>query len=265
MQGDDPAANVRAAIEAMGGMNRFVKRGDTVVVKPNIGWDRAPEMAANTNPAVVRELVALALAAGAAKVKVFDNTCNNPRSCYQRSGIEAAAREAGATVLPFDEKRCKNMAIPNGGFVKEWPVFVDAVECDCYINVPIAKVHGASRLTLGMKNAMGIIGGRRGQWHQQIHTVLADFLGVVKPQLTVVDAWRILTANGPSGGNPADVKTMKTVVASPDPVAADTRAAALFGLTPGDLGFIQRAEKLGFGTTNLGKLRVVDTISAKVA
>ncbi|MCX7717506.1 MAG: DUF362 domain-containing protein [Candidatus Sumerlaeaceae bacterium] len=258
IRGDDPAANVRAAIEAIGGMKRFVKKGDVVVVKPNIGWDRTPEQAANTNPQVVGELVALAFAAGASKVKVFDNTCNNPRACYTRSGIEKAAVDAGATVLPFDGKRCKNVPIPDGEFIKEWPVFVDALECDAYINVPVAKVHGLSKLTLGLKNAMGIIGGNRGQWHQNIDVILADFLAVVKPKLTVIDAYRILTANGPSGGNLADVRLMKTCIATADPVAADARAAALFGKTIDELGFIGRAARKGFGTADLSKIRVVE-------
>jgi len=258
IKGDDPAANVRAAIEAIGGMKQFVKKGDVVVVKPNIGWDRTPEQAANTNPQVVGELVALAFAAGASKVKVFDNTCNNPRACYMRSGIEKAAVDAGATVLPFDAKRCRNVSIPGGEFLKEWPVFVDALECDAYINVPVAKVHGLSKLTLGLKNVMGVIGGNRGQWHQNINVILADFLAVLKPKLTVIDAYRMLMANGPSGGNVADVRLAKTCIATADPVAADARAAALFDMSVESLGFITRAARKGFGTADLSRLKVVE-------
>ena len=257
--GSDPAANVRAAIEALGGMGRFVGKGNVVVVKPNMAWDRTPEQAANTNPAVVAALVKMALEAGAKQVKVFDNPCANQRSVYARSGIEKAATDAGATVFPFDPKRVRMMPIPGGEFLKEWPVSVDALDCDCYINVPIAKHHGLSRLTLGMKNAMGIVGGNRGQWHQNINVILSDFLGVVKPKLTVIDAWRILTANGPSGGDLKDVKEPKTVVASVDPVAADAWCAAkLFGFKAEDFGFITRAAKLGHGTTDFSKLKIVE-------
>jgi uncharacterized protein (DUF362 family) len=258
IKGDDPAANVRAAIEAIGGMKQFVKKGDVVVVKPNIGWDRTPEQAANTNPQVVGELVALAFAAGASKVKVFDNTCNNPRACYMRSGIEKAAVDAGATVLPFDAKRCRTVPILGGEFLKEWPVFVDALECDAYINVPVAKVHGLSKLTLGLKNVMGVIGGNRGLWHQNINVILADFLAVLKPKLTVIDAYRMLMANGPSGGNVADVRLAKTCIATADPVAADARAAALFDVSVESLGFITRAARKGFGTADLSRIKVVE-------
>ncbi len=259
-KGDDPALNCRKAVDALGSMKRFVKKGDVVVVKPNIGWDRTPEMAANTNPAVVAALIAMALDAGAAKVKVFDRTCNNPKSCYVRSGIQGAAEKAGALVLPFEAARCRKVKVPNGEFLKEWPVYPDALECDCFINVPVAKVHGSSRVSLGMKNMMGVIGGNRGEWHQSIHAALAEFVGVIKSQLTVIDAYRIMVKNGPTGGLPADLQMPKTCIASADPVAADARGALLFDIQPKDLDFIVRAAKMGYGEMELSKVRVKEVV-----
>lgn len=260
IKGEAPAAICRQAVEALGGMKRFVKPGNVVVVKPNIGWDRTPELAANTNPEVVAELVKMALEAGAKTVKVFDNTCNNARSCYMRSGIQAAAEAAGAQVYHFDERRCKTVPVPNGEFLKEWPVFVDAIEADVFINCPIAKTHGLSGVTLGMKNLMGVIGGNRGHWHRQIHNSLPEFLGVLKPHLTVIDAWRIMHRGGPTGGSPEDVTLKQMVIASADPVAADARACALFGRKPEEMEFIRNAFARGFGQMDLSKLQVLERV-----
>lgn len=260
MKAGDPAAACRSAVEALGGMKRFVKKGDVVVVKPNIGWDAPPEFAANTNPLVVRELVSLAFAAGAAKVKVFDHTCNNPRSSYVHSGIEPAAAEAGATVIHFEESRCRKLTVPNGQFIKEWPVFIDAVENDCLINVPVAKVHGLCRVSLGMKNLMGVIGGNRGQWHKNINQALAEFLGALKPRLTIIDAFRLLAANGPTGGSVEHVRTPQICIASTDIVAADSRAAALFGFKPEDLGFVVKAASMDYGQMDTSKLRTTTNL-----
>jgi uncharacterized protein (DUF362 family) len=260
LRGDDPAETCRKTIEALGGMKRFVKKGDVVVVKPNMGWDRPPEMAANTNPHVVAALVAMALDAGAAKVKVFDNPCSNPRSAYMHSGIQPAAEEAGAEVIPFDTKRCRTVPIPGGEFLTEWPVFPEAMEADCFINVPVAKVHGASRLTLGMKNLMGIVGGNRGHWHRNIHTALVDILAVVKPHLTVIDAHRIMVSNGPTGGSLDYVRMPKLCIASADPVAADARAAALFDLKPADLGFVVKAADRGHGRMDLAQIATLENL-----
>lgn len=256
IKGESPSAICREAVNALGGMKKFVKKGDVVVVKPNIGWDRTPELAANTNPEVVAELVKMALEAGASKVKVFDHTCNNWRACYTRSGIEEAAKQAGAAVFPFDEKRCRNVAVPGGEFIQSWPVFVDALECDVFINCPVAKVHGISKVTLGMKNMMGVIGGNRGHWHKDIHVVLADFLAVIKPHLTVIDGWRVMMQHGPTGGSPDYVRLAKTCIASADPVAADAAAAALFDLKPESLAFLRNAAGRGYGQMDLSKLAV---------
>ncbi len=252
----DPASATRKAVEVLGGMSSFVSKGDIVIVKPNIGWDRTPEHAANTNPVVVSTLVRLAYDAGAKKVKVFDNTCNAARRCYARSGIEEAARGAGADVFFVDDRKFKKVDLA-GEVLGEWPVYEDALEADKIINVPIAKQHTLARITLSMKNLMGLIGGSRNLLHQKLDTNIVDLAGFFKPTLVVLDAVRILTANGPQGGNLNDVVGKNTVAASRDQVAIDTFGATLFGLTANDLPHISDAHARGLGEMDLGTLNVV--------
>jgi len=253
--GEDPQKNVRKAIELLGGIKRFISRGDIVVVKPNIGWDRLPRQAANTNPDVVAALVAMALEAGAKEVKVFDNSINNARSTYARSGIADAARQAGATVKFPDPRFFKNMNI-KGESLKRWPVYAEAVECDCLINVPIAKQHSMARLTMALKNHMGIIGGERGDWHPQLNVYLPEFAAFAKPKLTVLDAYRILVRHGPTGGSSRDVEMPRKCIAGVDQVAVDAFGATLFGLKPTDLGYLVKAKEMGIGKVDLEQLTV---------
>jgi uncharacterized protein (DUF362 family) len=243
----DPAIATRAAVNTLGGMKLFVKKGDTVVVKPNIGWDRAPELAANTHPAVVETLVRMSFESGAKYVKVFDYTCNNARRTYENSGIAAAARRAGAQVFFIDDWKFFPGKFPAGALMADWPIYRDAVACDCFINVPVAKHHRLTEVTLSIKNLMGICGAGRGDMHQNIAPKLADVLEFIKPELTVIDASRILLRNGPTGGSLADVKKLDTVIASADPVLADAYAATWFGHKPTDIGYIleSAARKLG--------------------
>jgi uncharacterized protein (DUF362 family) len=254
--GDDPAAITESAVRAVGGMSKFVSKGDVVVVKPNMGWDRTPEQAANTNPIVMATLVTMAYSAGAKKVKVFDNTCNTERRCYERSGIADAAREAGADVFFVEERRYKKVDL-RGEMLKEWPVSRDALEADKIINVPIAKHHSLAKLTLSMKNFMGLIGGRRNLLHQKIDVNIVDLTAFFKPTLTVLDGYRILTANGPQGGNLKDVESPHIVAASTDPVAIDSFGATLFGMTGSDLGFVREAYERGLGEMDLAKVNIL--------
>lgn len=247
---------VRAAVNGLGGMGRFIAKGDVVVVKPNIGWDRTPEQAANTHPLVVGTLVRLCFEAGARTVKVFDRPCNDPRRCYVQSGIEAAAKAAGAEVSHIDDRRFREVPIPGGIAIKSWPLYLDALEAHKLINVPVAKHHGLSKVTLGMKNWMGIMGGNRGQIHQKLNDALVDLAMVVKPVLTVIDATRILTAHGPQGGSLADVKKLDLVAAGTDPVAMDAWGATLFGLTGADLPYVVKGAERGLGVMDLGRLRI---------
>jgi uncharacterized protein (DUF362 family) len=253
--GSVPSRTTAAAIQTLGGMRRFVKSGDIVVVKPNIGWDRTPEQAADTSPELVATLVTLCLEAGAKQVKVFDRPVNDFRRCYARSGIAEAARRAGAEVSYMDSSKFKEIKI-SGKALKSWPIYAEVMEADKLINVPIAKHHGLCRLTLGLKNWMGVIGGRRSLLHQQIDLALADLAMVLKPNLIVLDAMRILVANGPQGGSPQDVRAANTVVAGVDQVAVDSYGATLFGLKGSDLGYLREAQERGLGQLDYRRLKV---------
>ena len=253
VQGLSPEKITKAAIDAIGGITRFISVGDIVVVKPNIGWDRRPEQAANTNPEVVSAVVKLCYDAGAKKVKVFDRPVSDPRRCYKQSGIADAASAAGAEVSFIDDRKFKKVKI-DGLVLKEWPLYTEILEADKIINVPIAKTHGLANLTLGMKNWMGIMGGWRGRIHQSLDESLVDISHVIKPTLIVLDAVRILTANGPQGGSLDDVKTLNTVIVGTDQVAIDAYGATLFGLTGNDLGYVRIGHRSGLGTMDLSRL-----------
>lgn len=256
-EGTDYAAITRKVIAALGGMRVFVKPGNTVVVKPNMGWDRKPEYAANTHPLVVRTIVEECLASGARKVKVFDNTCNDARRSYENCGIPAALKNMkNVDVRLVENDRFKNTAL-NGRFLKEWPLYDDAVKADVLINVPIAKNHGLTGLTLGLKNMMGIMGDNRGYIHRSIEDALSDVNSVVKSHLVIIDATRILMNHGPQGGSLKDVKVLNRVIASRDIVAADAYATTLFGMKPQDISTTVTAYKRGLGEMNLNKIKVI--------
>ena len=256
-EGADHARTTRNALAALGGMGRFVKQGATVVVKPNMGWDRSAEYGANTNPVVVKTIVEECLRAGAKKVKVFDRTCNDERRCYVNSGIEPALKGMkNVEVKHLENERYRKVAI-NGAVLKEWELYGEALSADVYINLPVAKHHGLSRLTLGLKNVMGIMGGNRGSIHKQLDGALADINAAFKPHLTVIDATRILTAHGPQGGDLRDVKVLNKVIASTDVVAADAFATTLFGLKPEDIPVTVAAHRRGLGEMDLKKVRIV--------
>lgn len=254
-QGPNPSRITRAAVDGLGGMGRFVSRGDIVVVKPNIGWDRTPEYAATTNPEVVASLVAMCYEAGAKQVKVFDHPVNDAQRCYRQSGIAAAAAAVGG-VMTFPESRKFREMTLKGQVLKTWPLYTEVCEADKIINVPIAKTHGLSTLTLGMKNWMGVMGGWRGRIHQRIEESLVDVSRYLSPALVVLDAVRILTASGPQGGDLADVKRMNTVIAGRDQVAVDAYGATLFGMRGADIGSVRAGHAAGLGTMDLARVRI---------
>jgi uncharacterized protein (DUF362 family) len=251
-----PASMARKAMGLLGGMKEFVSKGDIVVVKPNIGWDRNPEQAANTSPEVVAEVVKMCLECGAKKVKVFDRSCNTASRCYENSGIKKAAEEAGAEVSYEVDAGFSKMRFPQGEALKEWYMYKPAIEADVLINVPIAKHHGLSKLTLGMKNLMGIMGGDRGRIHWKINDNLADVANFVRPKLTILDAYRILVNNGPQGGNLKDVREIKTVIAGKNIATVDAYGTTLFDMKPADLGCVVKANKFGLGEIDLDKVNI---------
>jgi uncharacterized protein (DUF362 family) len=254
VRGPDAAANVRRAVLAMGGMGRYVKRGERVVIKPNIGWNRLPEQAANTNPDVVAEVVRLVAAAGASKIWVTDVSVNTPEQCFARSGIEKAAKAVGAIVVRPDAPAFREVDV-QGKLLRTADILFPFVDADRVINVPVVKQHGLSGATMAMKNWYGMLGGQRVKLHQDIHLSIVDLASMIKPTLTIMDATRILLANGPTGGSLADVKQMDTIAVSSDEVALDAFGAGLLGLSPTSLGFIVEGMKAGLGTPEWRNLK----------
>jgi uncharacterized protein (DUF362 family) len=255
LHGSDPKRLVREGLRRLGGIGRFVSRGDRVLVKPNMSWDRTPEQAANTHPQVVAAVVEAVLEAGAREAIVLDHTCNDPRRSYRRSGIAEAARAAGAKVRQVDPERFVRVDL-GGEAVRRWPVVLEALEVDRIVNVPVAKHHSLATLTLSMKNLMGLVGGRRNRLHQKIHQVIPDLQRFFHPVLTVLDATRILVANGPQGGDPSDVRRLDRIVLSADAVAVDAYATRFFDLSPEDLPYVREAARRGLGQGDLRRVRI---------
>lgn len=243
------------AIDAMGGMKRFVSRGDVVVVKPNIGWDRGPIHAANTNPEVVAAVIKLAFNAGAKKVVVADGSCNDPHRCFLRSGIWQMSHALGAEVVLPAEHRFRTTRM-NGEILDEWPIFTTLVEADKVINVPVAKHHNLAKYTAAMKNWYGVLGGRRNRLHQNIDVSIADLATFMRPTLVVVDAMRVLVRNGPQGGNIDDTRVMNTIIATTDQVAADAFGCTLIGQKRENMPYLKMGHDRGLGTMFYENLRM---------
>ncbi len=262
VMGGEPAQMYKRGIEAMGGISRFVKKGQKVVVKPNIGWDKKPELAANTNPELIGAIVKDCFAAGASEVVVFDHTCDEWQSCYKNSGIEDAVKSAGGKIaFAHDEKYYKTVALPKGTRLKEVKIHESIIDCDVWINVPVLKNHGGARMTISMKNYMGIVWDRR-FWHSNdLQQCIADCATYEKmPVLNIVDAYRIMTQNGPKGKSIEDVQNPKALFMSADIVAVDTAAVRFFNqfreMKLEEVGHIGIAERLKIGTTDIDKLKV---------
>ncbi len=244
----------KKVFEAAGGIKRFVSRQDVVAIKPNISWARHPQFAATTHPEVLEAVIELCQEAGAKRVRIVDHTIHDARQCFAMTGAGKAAKKTGADLVYPRSSLMKKMKL-QGNRLQVWPVFTPLVEADKVINLPVAKHHSLSTLTLGMKNWIGGVGGSRWSLHQDIHQSIVDLAQFFKPEVTLIDAIRIMTQNGPSGGS-TDYVTMKnTLILSNDPVAADGRASALFGLKPQNIGYIHLAQKEGLGTYDLSKLK----------
>jgi uncharacterized protein (DUF362 family) len=258
-RGQSPESLVKAAIGALGGIERFVKKGDDVIIKPNICVAyHTYEYAATTNPDVVGALVKLCAGAGARRIRVMDQPFGGTaEQAYEQSGIAKAVREAGGEMEVMSPMKFRKVAIPDGRDIKEWQVYIDALEADVLIDVPIAKHHSLGRLTLGMKNLMGLILDRP-ELHFNLGQRLADLTSLLRPELTVVDAVRILINHGPTGGSLEDVKLMNTVIASHDIVAADAYTTTLFGLTGVDIPAIRAGAEMGLGVMDLKNVKVVE-------
>ncbi|MDR1983613.1 MAG: DUF362 domain-containing protein [Prevotellaceae bacterium] len=262
VMGGEPAQLYAKVIASMGGIGRFVKKGQSVVIKPNIGWNKTPELAADTNPLLISAIIKDCLAAGASEVGVFDHTCDEWRSCYKTSGIEEAVKAAGGKMLfAHEEKYYREVSIPNGKRLKNAKVHEAILDYDVWINVPILKNHGGAKMTISLKNSMGVVWDRR-YWHSNdLQQCIADFATFrKKPALNIVDAYRIMTQNGPQGKGVNDVQLAKAIFMSTDPVAVDTAAVAFFSqykaMTINDASHIKLGEELKVGTTKINELKV---------
>ena len=256
-KGQDPYNITVEAVKAMGGMSGFVKKGSTVLIKPNIAWDRSVEQAANTNPEVVAALIDLSYEAGAKRVNVFDSSCNNGKRSYENSGIEQKAKEHGAKVFFPSSWNVVKAKFAYESPMENWPIYREALECDTFINVPILKHHGLTGLTLSMKNLMGICSGNRGQIHYGIGKRLVDLTDFINPDLTVIDAYRVLLRHGPQGGDLEDVAFKNTVIVGTDPTLADTFACTLMDVDPLSIPYIKEASERGFGSIDLPKADIL--------
>jgi uncharacterized protein (DUF362 family) len=255
IQGEDPRQLLRRAVTELGGIRRFISRGDVVVIKPNVSWDRTPEQAANTNPLVVAEMVRLCVEAGARSVVVTDASINEPHRSFQRSGIGEAARQEGAEVVLPEERKFRRVDL-HGDLLRVWPVLEPFLAADKIINLPVAKHHSLTGVTLGLKSWYGILGGQRQRLHQRIHESLADLGDFMRPTLTVIDGYRVLLRNGPSGGNLEDVALKKTLMAGTDPVALDACAAKTWwNLGVEELLYLQLAAGRGLGNPRFETLK----------
>jgi len=244
-------AAVQRAVELVGGIGRYVGRGDIVSVKPNIAFNSPPQYKATTDPVVVRTVVDLCFRAGASKVYVFDRTVSNPKLSYVTTGIEQAAEQAGAKVLYVDDvnsRLYKQILVRDGVYLKETLVNKYVLESDVFINLPVAKQHSTAGLTMGMKNLMGITGDNRSRWHWDLHEAISDINAAVPSNLTVVDATAIMTQRGPTGGSLSYLEDTDTIIASSGVAQADAEAATLFGKEPHELGYLRLAEQKGLGS-----------------
>jgi uncharacterized protein (DUF362 family) len=260
----EPDAMFKKAMSLMGGMGQFVKKGQTVVIKPNIGFPRKPEVGATTNPLLVRTIIESCYQAGAKRVYVFDNvvmpTSDNSRNCYKISGIEEAARAARGIIIPVDDFSFTEVTIPRAKTLKTADVHRLILDSDVFINVPVLKHHSSAHLSIAMKNLMGIVKNRMTYHLSGLDQCIADFCLYKKPDLNIVDAYRVLMSNGPGGPydeRAANVELKKTLLMSRDIVAVDAAAARIFGKNPEDIGYIKIGHQQKTGNMNLSQLKIV--------
>jgi uncharacterized protein (DUF362 family) len=258
IKGDDPEENVRQALEQFGGMGRFMKAGAKVVLKPNLLTGRKPEYAVTTNPLVVAAIVKICLEAGASDVIALDQPTSSASAAFEISGIADAVKQAGGKIKILTDRNFEDTLIPEGRILKQWPLVKDIFEADLFINMPIAKTHSLATLTLSMKNLMGIMGGSRSTMHVDFDQKIVDLNGLVRPHLVVLDAYRMLVRNGPTGGSLSDVKLAKTVVVGTNQVSVDAYGTTLFGMKPTDLPYLVKANEQGIGEINLENLDIIE-------
>ncbi len=262
VMGGEPAVMLERALAKFGGIHAFVKKGQTVVIKPNIGWDKTPDLAANTNPDLVGAMVRQCYAAGAKRVEVFDHTCNQWDRCYVDSGIKKAVESAGGIMVPAnDQSFYRTVSIPQGVKLKQASIHKSLLDCDVWFNMPILKNHGGAKMTISMKNYMGIVWDREFFHKTDLQQCIADVCTFQKrPALNIVDAYRIMFKNGPQGKSLADTALLKTLIVSPNIIAADAASVKFFNqvqkMDINEVGHISKGQALHLGTEDLSKLRI---------
>lgn len=257
VKGPDRVKTVDKAIGLLGGIERFVKPGETVAIKPNVAFASPPMLGATANPELVAEVVRLCYSRGGAKkVYVTDNPINDPASCFRLSGIGKAASEANAEVVMPKDNLFKHTTLSGGRLIKDWPIFYEPFKnIDKLIGIAPVKDHHRSGASMSMKNWYGLLGGRRNIFHQDINTIIAELAMMVRPTLVILDGTTVMMTNGPTGGSASDLKRANTLIASCDMVAADSYGCNLLGLAVADLPYLAKAEKAGAGTTNYETLK----------
>jgi uncharacterized protein (DUF362 family) len=258
IMGGKPDAMFDLGIQELGGIGNFVKKGQKVLVKPNIGWDRTPEYAANTNPLLVKRIVEHCFRAGAGEVYIFDHTCDNWINCYKNSGIEKSAKDAGAKIVPANsESYYQSVSIPGGKILQSAKIHQIILETDVFINVPVLKDHSSTKMTGCLKNMMGSVWDR-GFWHKNnLNQCIADYASFTKkPALNILDCYNVMTKNGPQGVSKEDVVNMQSMIITTDWVAGDAAAAKMLHIDPNDIGYIPMAHNMGLGNMNLESLNI---------
>ena len=259
VHGSERRRTVSSALEALGGIEKFIKPGDRVVLKVNAAFASPPSLSATTHPDLVSEVTRLCFKAGAAKVTVTDNPINDPASCFTLTGIERAVRSAGGSVLLPQKRYFRPYSLPGGRLIRQWPVLFEPFrEANRLIGLAPVKDHHRSGASMTMKNWYGLLGGPRNLFHQDIHNIIKELALMVKPTLVILDGTTTMITNGPTGGSLSDVKTTDTMIVSTDPVAADARGALLLGKKPGDLPHIAQAAAAGAGTADYQSLRPIE-------
>jgi len=256
VEGSERTKTAPKAIELLGGIERFVKPGETVFIKPNAAFASPASLGATTNPDLVACIVELCYHAGAKQVIVADNPINDPASCFSVSGIAKAASRAGAKVILPQPQMFKTTTLSGGKLIKNWPIFYGPLaEADRLIGIAPVKNHYRAGASMAMKNWYGLLGGRRNIFHQDINTIIAELAQMVRPSLVILDGTQVMVTNGPTGGSTSDLKRANVMIASCDPVAADAFGCSLLGLNVSDLPYLRKAEQAGAGVVDYESLK----------
>ena len=252
----DRVKAVTKAIELLGGITRFIKSGDRVVIKPNVAFASPPMLGATTNPDIITQVIKLCYNAGAKSVTVIDNPINDPQSCFKISGIAKASLSSGAKIIYPTENQFAKTTLKNAELIRNWPIFFQPLKnADKLIGIAPVKDHHRSGASMTMKNWYGLLGGRRNIFHQDINTIIAELAAMVKPTLVILDGAQAMISNGPTGGSISDLKTTNTLIASCDQVAADSYGCSLLQMKIEQLGYLRKAQNAGTGTTDYNSLK----------